>query len=209
MPEGLLLQAFSSRRRPNLPGRCQPSTFGAKRLNFCVRDGYRWCPLAIVTGMLRVRAFALLPWLDLRLALPASLRAAAFAFAPSKPHSGKLTCKVFSVFLSLALGFRFPLAFSLTASDQAVDLLVSASSRIAPLSPPTYLLIVSQGSSYLRTGIFFLRWASRLDAFSVYPLRISLPSCAVGTTTVAPGMRPLRSSRTRSSSSHDSFAHDG
>ena len=142
---------------------------------------------------------------DLRLALPASLRASAFAFAPSKPHSGKLTCKVFSVFLSLAL----PARFSLTASDQAVDLLVSASSRIAPLSPPTYLLIVSQGSSYLRTGIFFLRWASRLDAFSVYPLRISLPSCAVGTTTVAPGMRPLRSSRTRSSSSHDSFAHDG
>ena len=98
---------------------------------------------------------------------------------------------------------------SLTASDQAVDLLVSASSRIAPLSPPTYLLIVSQGSSYLRTGIFFLRWASRLDAFSVYPIRTSLPCCAVGTTTVAPGMRPLRSSRTRSSSSHDSFAHDG
>ena len=54
--------------------------------------------------------FALLPWLDLRLALPASLRAAAFAFAPSKPHSGKLTCKVLSVFLSLAFRFRFPLA---------------------------------------------------------------------------------------------------
>ena len=207
MPEGSLLQAFGSRRRPNLPGRCQPSTFGAKRLNFCVRDGYRWCPLAIVTGMLRVRAFAL-P-LGSTCASPRLLRASAFAFAPSKPHSGKLTCKVLSVFLSLAFRFRFPLAFSLTASDQAVDLLVSASSRIAPLSPPTYLLIVSQGSSYLRTGIFFLRWASRLDAFSVYPLRISLPSCAVGTTTVAPGMRPLRSSRTRSSSSHDSFAHDG
>ena len=89
---------------------------------------------------------------DLRLALPASLRASAFAFAPSKPHSGKLTCKVFSVFLSLAL----PARFSLTASDQAVDLLVSASSRIAPLSPPTYLLIVSQGSSYLRTGNLLL-----------------------------------------------------
>ena len=109
----------------------------------------------------------------------------------------------------LCLRFAFAYSLLLIASDQAVDLLVSASSRIAPLSPPTYLLIVSQGSSYLRTGIFFLRWASRLDAFSVYPLRISLPSCAVGTTTVAPGMRPLRSSRTRSSSSHDSFAHDG
>ena len=135
-----------------------------------------------------------------------SLRAG-FRLAPSKPHSGKLTCKVFAV--SLLPEFAFAYSLLLIASDQAVDLLVSASSRIAPLSPPTYLLIVSQGSSYLRTGIFFLRWASRLDAFSVYPLRISLPSCAVGTTTVAPGMRPLRSSRTRSSSSHDSFAHDG
>ena len=38
------------RRRPTLPGRFQPSTIGAERLNFCVRDGYRWCPLAIVTG---------------------------------------------------------------------------------------------------------------------------------------------------------------
>ena len=135
-----------------------------------------------------------------------SLRAG-FRLAPSKPHSGKLTCKCLQYSL-LEYRFRF-LSLLLIASDQAVDLLVSASSRIAPLSPPTYLLIVSQGSSYLRTGIFFLRWASRLDAFSVYPLRISLPSCAVGTTTVAPGMRPLRSSRTRSSSSHDSFAHDG
>ena len=99
---------FGSRRRPNLPGRCQPSTFGAKRLNFCVRDGYRWCPLAIVTGMLRVRAFAL-P-LGSTCASPRLLRASAFAFAPSKPHSGKLTCKVLSVFLSLALSFRFTLA---------------------------------------------------------------------------------------------------
>ena len=93
--------------------------------------------------------------------------------------------------------------------DQAIDLLVSASSHIAALSPPTYHLIVSEGSLALLRGILFSRWASRLDAFSVYPLRISLPSYAVGTTTVAPGMCPLRSSRTRSSSSHDSHAHDG
>ena len=74
---------------------------------------------------------------------------------------------------------------------------------------PIYL-IVFKGSYFLEgRGYLILRGASRLDAFSVYPLRISLPSCAVGTTTVAPGMRPLRSSRTRSSSSHDSFAHDG
>ena len=58
-------------------------------------------------------------------------------------------------------------------------------------------------------GVLFLRWASRLDAFSVYPIRTSLLCYAVGTTTVAPVVRPFRSSRTRNSSSHDSYAHDG
>ena len=43
-----------SRRRPTLPGRCQPSTISAKRLNFCVRYGNRWIPLAIITGNLSV-----------------------------------------------------------------------------------------------------------------------------------------------------------
>ena len=38
------------RRRPTLPGRVQPSTIGAEGLNFCVRDGNRWDPFAIVTG---------------------------------------------------------------------------------------------------------------------------------------------------------------
>ena len=136
-----------------------------------------------------------------------SLRAG-FRLAPSKPHSGKLTCKVAAVFLLLEYRFR-SLSLLLIASDQAVDLLVSASSRIAPLSPPTYLLIVSQGSSYLRTGIFFLRWASRLDAFSVYPLRTWLPSYAVGTTTDTPLVRPSWSSRTRDSTLQISCAHDG
>ena len=81
--------------------------------------------------------------------------------------------------------------------------------NVTALPPMTYHLVVFQGSYFFRMGHFFLRWASRLDAFSVYPIRISLPCCAVGTTTVAPVMRPLRSSRTRSSSSHVSYAHDG
>ena len=38
------------RRRPILPGRFQPSTFGAEGLNFCVRYGNRWDPFAITTG---------------------------------------------------------------------------------------------------------------------------------------------------------------
>ena len=39
------------RQRPTLPGRLQPSTIGAERLNFCVRDGNRWIPFAIATGI--------------------------------------------------------------------------------------------------------------------------------------------------------------
>ena len=39
------------RRRPTLPGRCQPSTIGAEGLNFCVRYGNRWFPFAIATGI--------------------------------------------------------------------------------------------------------------------------------------------------------------
>ena len=38
------------RRRPTLPGCFQPSTISVLRLNFCVRDGNRWIPQAIVTG---------------------------------------------------------------------------------------------------------------------------------------------------------------
>ena len=107
--------------------------------------------------------------------------------------------------------FQFSLWSHLILSflDQVLDRLVSASFYVTAFTPLTYLLVVFQGSYFFRMGYLFLRWASRLDAFSVYPLRISLPSCALGRTTVAPVMRPLRSSRTRSSSSHVSFAHDG
>ena len=69
--------------------------------------------------------------------------------------------------------------------------------------------VVCWGPYLFPVGTLFSRGASRLDAFSVYPFRTSLPCYAVGTTTVAPVVRPLRSSRTRSSSSHDSYAHDG
>ena len=50
MSTRFLIDIFGIRRRPTLPGRFQPSTIGAMSLNFCVRDGNRWCPHAIVTG---------------------------------------------------------------------------------------------------------------------------------------------------------------
>ena len=94
--------------------------------------------------------------------------------------------------------------------DQALDLLVLTSSRITAFTPSTYQPCCLQGVLLTCVmGYLILRGVSRLDAFSVYPVRTSLPCYAVGTTTVAPEVRPFRSSRTRNSSSHVSYAHDG
>ena len=94
--------------------------------------------------------------------------------------------------------------------DQALDRLVLTSFRITAFTPSTYQPCRLQGVlPACAVGYFFSRGASRLDAFSVYPVRTSLPCYAVGTTTVAPEVRPFRSSRTRNSSSHVSYAHDG
>lgn len=46
----LLQHPNGIRQRPTLPGRLQPSTISAWRLNFCVRYGNRWDPPAIATG---------------------------------------------------------------------------------------------------------------------------------------------------------------
>ena len=69
--------------------------------------------------------------------------------------------------------------------------------------------IVYVGPYYLSMGYLISRGASRLDAFSVYPVRTWLPSHAFGKTTGAPGVRPSRSSRTKDSSSQISYAHAG
>ena len=101
-------------------------------------------------------------------------------------------------------------AFSFSVCDQALDLLVSVSSThycaytpdLSPCSLQGVLLPYDMG--YL-----ILRWVSRLDAFSVYPFRTSLPSCAAGATTGAQLVRSSRSSRTKDKSSQISYAHDG
>ena len=49
-----------------------------------------------------------------------------------------------------------------------------------------------------------MRWASRLDAFSAYPVRTLLPCGAAGATTGTPEVCPTRSSRTRVRSSQAS-----
>ena len=57
------------------------------------------------------------------------------------------------------------------------------------------------------SGALILGGASRLDAFSGYPVRTWLPGRATGVTTGAPEVRPFRSSRTGNSSPQRSNAH--
>ncbi len=92
---------------------------------------------------------------------------------------------------------------------QALGLLVSLSS----IHYCTYTCDLSTRSLRVTlptsvVGYLILRWASRLDAFSVYPIRTRLLSYALGSTTDAPVVRPTRSSRTKVSSFQISCAHD-
>ena len=116
-----------------------------------------------------------------------------------------------NLILAAAINFLFSRSFKHSLFlDQALDRLVLTSSRITAFTPSTYQPCCLQGVlPACAVGYLFSRGASRLDAFSVYPVRTSLPCYAVGTTTVAPEVRPFRSSRTRNSSSHVSYAHDG
>ena len=58
-------------------------------------------------------------------------------------------------------------------------------------------------------GDLILRGASRLDAFSVYPVPTWLLGHALGSATDTPEVSPSRSSRTKDSSSQISYAHAG
>ena len=73
---------------------------------------------------------------------------------------------------------------------------------------PIYL-VVFKGSYYLRMGYLILRGASRLDAFSVYPVPTWLPGHALGSATGPPEVSPSRSSRTKASSFQISYARAG
>ena len=73
---------------------------------------------------------------------------------------------------------------------------------------PIYL-VVFKGSYFFRMGYLILRGASRLDAFSVYPVPAWLLCHAFGNTTDPPAASPPRSSRTKGSSSQISYAHAG
>src|SRR5262245_50608348 len=86
----------------------------------------------------------------------------------------------------------------------------------APLSallrvhvPPIDVVVYHGPYSLEGMGGLILRWASRLDAFSGYPIQAWLSSGALGRTTATPEARSSRSSRTRDDSSQTSNAHGG
>ena len=133
----LLQHSNGIRRRPTLPGRYQPSTISAWRLNFCVRYGNRWVPPAIVTG----NCYAIFKLLrgTFRLALLAFSDASTL-WLSSRSRTFKTAQEKFdrafrfSRFPGL-LQPRFPCppgtlakTFLQTISDQALDRLVSSSS---------------------------------------------------------------------------------
>jgi hypothetical protein len=75
--------------------------------------------------------------------------------------------------------------------------------------PPIKVVVFDWPSYPPESGLGDLisRRASRLDAFSDYLFRTSLPSYATGVTARSQEVRPSRSSRTRDSSSQVSCAH--
>jgi len=75
--------------------------------------------------------------------------------------------------------------------------------------PPINVVVYHGPYSLEGMGGLILRWASRLDAFSGYPIQAWLSSDALGRTTATPEACSSRSSRTRDDSSQTSNAHGG
>ena len=128
-------------------------------------------------------------------------------YIPSKLHTEFL---LLSIFHPLGNNFLFPIQF-LTISFWLSPRPISNSQLHVLLRfhlCPIYL-VVFKGSYYLRMGYLILRGASRLDAFSVYPVPAWLLCHAFGNTTDPPAASPPRSSRTKGSSSQISYARAG
>jgi len=75
--------------------------------------------------------------------------------------------------------------------------------------PPIDVVVYHGPYSLEGMGGLISRWASRLDAFSGYPIQAWLISNALGRTTDTPEARSSRSSRTRDESSQTSNARGG
>ena len=124
------------RRRPTLPEGLPSSTIGAEGLNFCVRNGNRCFPFAIVTGI----------------------------FLPS------LFLKVLTALKAHLCTLKTAQCRALRSSPRPIS--IRQLSALLHLHPgPIYLVFYEGPYSAYRMGNLILGWASRLDAFSVYPFR--------------------------------------
>src|SRR3954449_4538315 len=126
-----------NRRRPTLPGPCEPSTIGAEGLNCSVRNGKRCFPLAIATGN------------------------------RESPPAGLENCSC-EAWVPLAACTRGGTKNPSSPRPISTGLLhVSPRFQIRPIN-----LVVYQGTYSLKgMGELISRPASRLDAFSGYPVR--------------------------------------
>ena len=128
-------------------------------------------------------------------------------YIPSKLHIEFL---LLSIFHPSGNNFLFPIQ-SLTISFWLSPRPISNSQLHVLLHfhlCPIYL-VVFKGSYYLRMGYLILRGASRLDAFSVYPVPAWLLCHELDSSTDTPEASPPRSSRTKGSSSQISYARAG
>ena len=122
---------------------------------------------------------------------------AILGFAPSKPHMKQITT-AFTRPLHVSAFWSTPRPISNSQLHALPHF------HLCPIN-----LVVFKGSYSFRMGYLILRGASRLDAFSVYPVPTWLRCYALGNTTAAPEVGPPRSSRSKGSSSQISYAHAG
>ena len=126
-------------------------------LNFCVRYENRWDLIAIDTGIVERST------------------------GGARLHIHNCIAES----LLCITGFRLVVKLYLI---EALGLLVSVSStHYCAYTPDLSTLWSTRGLTQIALlGYLILRLVSRLDAFSVYPIRTSLPCCATGVTTDAP-----------------------
>ena len=91
-------------------------------------------------------------------------------------------------------------------SDERFGQLVALGFGVAAFTPAPYQRRRLRRPS--KKGVLILRRASRLDAFSAYPIQTRIPGGAPGGTTGRPEVCPSRSSRTSDRTTQNSNAHD-
>ena len=166
------------RQLPIFPYRHQYSIFGVSELNFCVRDENRWDLTAIVTAMVYNR-------------FPLVISCFVTQYHIYIENISHLSCFVKANLFGLAKFFfvKFPYQFSFSlfakrSSPRPIS--IGQLNTLLHLHLRPINLVVFKGSYYLYDmGYLILRSVSRLDAFSVYLLRTSLPCRAAGATTGA------------------------